>query len=91
MTRLCVCARPPVPPGRARTPSGAGVKSSTDTPATVVLTLADTGGTVPFWLRVRRLLKYALRALGLRCVDMREETRSVSETQNTTAQRVTSK
>lgn len=37
----------------------------------VVVTLRDVGGSVPVALRLRRLLKVALRVFGLRCVDVR--------------------
>ena len=43
--------------------------------ARITITLEDTGNGPPFPLKVRRLLKVAFRMFGLRCVDMKQETK----------------
>jgi hypothetical protein len=48
--------------------------SDNDQPLTVRLTLRALPGPVPPWLRVRRLLKFALRACGLKNIGLEEVT-----------------
>jgi hypothetical protein len=73
---MCVCdmhAPPHTPRVGQKSPRG-GLSCDPHRLETVVVTLADTPGGPPFPLKVRRLLKAALRSHGLRCIDMRQDT-----------------
>jgi hypothetical protein len=65
---------PPTPPSGTQVPAGAGRVRVCERGTTVVLTLADTRTGPPFEIRLRRLLKVALRTFGLRCIDLKQQT-----------------
>jgi hypothetical protein len=51
-------------------PHGARAVTGSQTHKTIVLTLADTGEGPPMAIRLKRLLKFALRVCSFRCVDV---------------------
>ena len=66
---LCVCAHPPTPPGSALTHSGVGRNAREDT---FTITLRSLASDVPTAIRLRKLLKVALRQMSLRCVSVQQ-------------------
>lgn len=80
MSTMCVCAQPPVPPGGAEVPAGAGSNGRAHTRPVVIVTpthplpsvdfliveLRPVGAGPPAAIRFRTALKYLLRRHGLK-------------------------